>query len=58
MHMGVCVLDDLALTQDVKLEHVVEVRLPVRFLWAHLVVHVHDELLPINVHARTTCRRP
>ncbi len=39
------VLDNLVLARDVELEHVVEVHPWVRFLWAHLVVHTHDELL-------------
>ncbi len=52
MPMGVCVLDNLALTRDVKLERAIEVHPPVRLLWAHLVVHIHDELhLATKVHA-------
>jgi hypothetical protein len=45
MHMGVRVLDNLAPTRDVELECIVEVRPPVCFLWAHLTIHIHDELL-------------
>jgi hypothetical protein len=50
--MGICFLDDLAPVQDVELERVVEVRPLVCFLWAHLIVHIHDEFfLVMHVHA-------
>jgi len=50
VRMGVRVLDDLASTQ--KLVCVVKVHTLVCFLWAHLAVHIHDELLLVmQVHA-------
>jgi hypothetical protein len=43
--MQIYVLDDLAPTQDVELERVIEVHPLILFFWAHLAVHIHDELL-------------
>ncbi len=49
--MGVHVFNDLASAQDVKLECVVKVHPLVRLFWAHLAVHIHDELLLVmQVH--------
>jgi hypothetical protein len=50
--MGIRVFDDLASTRDVKLERVVDVSALVRFLWAHLAIHIHDELL-LTTHVQT-----
>jgi hypothetical protein len=50
--MGVRVLDDLAPVRDVKLYHAIEVDPSVHLLWAHLVVHILDELfLVTQMHA-------
>jgi len=50
--MGVCVLDDLSSTRNVEVERVVEMHPPIHLLWAHLAVHIHDELLlATQVHA-------
>jgi hypothetical protein len=50
--MGVCVFDDLASTQNVEVECAVEMHPPIHLLWAHLTVHIHDELLlATQVHA-------
>jgi hypothetical protein len=43
--MGIHVLHDLALTRNVELERVIEVRPRVHLFWAHLIAHIHDELL-------------
>jgi hypothetical protein len=52
MRMGIRVFDNIASTRDVELERAVEVSPPVRLLWAHLTVHIHDELLlATQVHA-------
>jgi hypothetical protein len=49
--MGVHMLNDLALTQDVELERAIEVCPPIHLLWAHLIVHIHDELFFVtHVH--------
>jgi hypothetical protein len=47
MRMGIRVFDNLASAQDVKLERAIEVNPPVRLLWAHLAIHIHDELLSV-----------
>lgn len=47
-----CAWASVCSIQDVELEHVVEVRPLVHFLWAHFIVHIHDELLLVTqVHA-------
>ncbi|CAM6028325.1 unnamed protein product [Sphagnum balticum] len=52
MRMGVRVFDNLASARDVELERGVEVSPVVRFPWAHLTIHIHDEfLLVMQVHA-------
>jgi hypothetical protein len=43
--MGIRVLDNLVSTRDVKLERAIEVHPPICLLWAHLAIHIHDELL-------------
>jgi len=44
--------DDLVRVQHVKLERVVKVCPPICLLWAHLAIHIHDELLLVTqVHA-------
>ncbi len=43
--MAVHVFDHPAPTRDVKLERAIEVHPPIRHLWAHLTIHIHDELL-------------
>ncbi len=51
MRMGIRVFDNLASTQDVKFERAVEVNPPVRLFWAHVAIHIHDELLSVmQVH--------
>ncbi len=45
VHTGIYVLDDLALVQDVKLEHAVRVRPLICVFGAHFTIHIHDELL-------------
>jgi hypothetical protein len=45
MHMGVRVFNNLASARNVELECAVEVSPLVYLLWAHLTVHIHDELL-------------
>ncbi len=50
--MGICVLDNLASTRDVELECTVEMSPSVCLLWAHVAIHIHDELLlATQVHA-------
>jgi hypothetical protein len=50
--MGICVLDNLASTRDVKLDCAVEMSPSICLLWAHFTVHIHDELLlATQVHA-------
>jgi hypothetical protein len=51
MRMGVHVFNNLALTRDVELERAVKVSPSVRLFWAHLAIHIHDELfLAMQVH--------
>jgi hypothetical protein len=42
--MGVLVFDNLAPMQDGELERAIEVHSHVFLLWAHLAIHIHDEL--------------
>jgi hypothetical protein len=50
--MGVRVLDDHTLAQDVELECAIEMHPLVCLLWAHLAIHIHDDLLLMTqVHA-------
>jgi len=38
--------------RDVELEHAVGVRPPVRVFWAHITIHIHDELfMAMQVHS-------
>jgi hypothetical protein len=46
--MGIRVLNIMVSVQDVEFKRIIKVRPLVRLLWAHLAIHIHDELLLVT----------